>query len=1111
MKKFKIKNSIFVFFSIIFVFAILFSAVNFSSSEKNKNLTASAVSESTEYYDKTSTLVDEIINGETVFETSFSLADYYPILAENQLNTNLCWVYSSMKALETSLMVQKGEYYNFSEVGTAYLSYTNGLTASLFGSNNFFEDFCLVSQNYGLIYENDVPNDLISDITSENYSKFSYISDYSKFDVINAVKPVKVFDDDNYKSLSSGSVNSEKVLFIKNYIKKYGGLFVGLEEGTIRYEPDVGTGVSMYTEVVDPYVQIGDTIDKHAVCIIGWDDDYGFLALNSWGVEYDYQEHFFIPYSSEYFYTTVEGFVSDRNAKEMELANSSANGFSSGIRKDPTTVGLKKLNNMFVYNEKISLEFNKPSEINSATLYAEVFKGEFDVTDKFLIEVNDNKITLNSIDNFYSDNSFYVGGTYVIKFYNGLEYLSSKQFAIFTGTEVSYFKLTGGNSADTTTVLLGGLTNSSNSATFYLNGRSSYSMNLYLTTINSYRNLKNYIGFEKGNIYVYSSQNDVNGDILASNTLITTERTGIMTNPNYRVNIGAFLNQIDYMVEFSIKITSPIYSFTREVFFKIYVSGENQNTANSGKIVYRLDGGENSVHNPDRFADYVIDTNMTEVSLNAPSKNNCNFMGWYLEPDFKNEVTKIDSVITENANKVLVLYAKWDSVNEIYFDSMLSISEVTDYTGSSKDLNSDYKIVYGDSVKLNYSIESTDALSSYSNYITYYVLTINGKTFKEGSIDFEGNRASIDFDVAYPNLQSGKYDVKLNVLMIIGHSFSISNDDECNFNVEKKKITATFENLSHVYDGNAVAPTVKLNGVFEEDKADLSVKLSRGTVTNAGDYEYIVESIGNDNYTFDETKGTLNIEKRPLTLTWTNTKSVYNGNLQLPEYTLSNLVSGETCSLVMDKEGVINVGDYDVKVVRLTADENYKLSSDSENHCKFNITPAKITITFDDITERLQTASVYRKEITYKVTSGNIFNNDNLNLQIACEGLTSEVSGVYPITSTYNNSNYEITFVNANYTLTGFYYVYYTLPNGQIYIEEISDGEDPKGINSSIYKLPPLCSYSYNKALKNVGEDLHITVSVNSNAWFFIVAGVVVAFVVIYLVITRKTRKNKVS
>ena len=120
MKKNRIKKSIFVFFSMIFVFAILFSAVNFSGNEKKRNMSASATSTEVEYFNNTGNLVSEIIASGDVTDSKFSLEDYYPLLAENQLNSNLCWVYSSMKSLESSLMVQKGEYYNFSEVGTAY-------------------------------------------------------------------------------------------------------------------------------------------------------------------------------------------------------------------------------------------------------------------------------------------------------------------------------------------------------------------------------------------------------------------------------------------------------------------------------------------------------------------------------------------------------------------------------------------------------------------------------------------------------------------------------------------------------------------------------------------------------------------------------------------------------------------------------------------------------------------------------------------------------------------------------------------------------------------------------------------------------------------------------
>ena len=89
--------------------------------------------------------------------------------------------------------------------------------------------------------------------------------------------------------------------------------------------------------------------------------------------------------------------------------------------------------------------------------------------------------------------------------------------------------------------------------------------------------------------------------------------------------------------------------------------------------------------------------------------------------------------------------------------------------------------------------------------------------------------------------------------------------------------------------------------------------------------------------------------------------------------------------------------------------------------------------------------------------------------------------------------------------------VTYKLPNGEEYIEYVNEGEDPKGIDDSVYKKPLFGKIEYSEALVNNYDDMYIDVIETDYTWIVISSAIVVAFVVIYLVMTHKIRRNKVS
>ena len=79
----------------------------------------------------------------------------------------------------------------------------------------------------------------------------------------------------------------------------------------------------------------------------------------------------------------------------------------------------------------------------------------------------------------------------------------------------------------------------------------------------------------------------------------------------------------------------------------------NKNTYN---IVYNLDGGINNAENPEN---YTVETET--ITLKAPTKEGCNFVGWYTDSSFTNQITEIPKGCYSNID----LYAKWESGGDV--------------------------------------------------------------------------------------------------------------------------------------------------------------------------------------------------------------------------------------------------------------------------------------------------------------------------------------------------------------------------------------------------------------------------------------------------------------
>ena len=238
-------------------------------------------------------------------ESKYSLADIIPenTKIRNQMQTPWCLSFASLATLESSLAIQDknagktAKEYDFSEEHMAYStqdsSFKDGKInkkglhknvndgASLIAIQEYF------SNEMGVVNEEDYPFDNSTgniDISKLNQPIAATVLDTFAFPQL-SIKSTSEFSTDKISDL---------IKEMKTYIKKYGGITATLATGGANKNKYINwTNNSLYNPE-----DISDSSLDHAVCIIGWDDNYSkdnfntnykpknngaWIVKNSWG------------------------------------------------------------------------------------------------------------------------------------------------------------------------------------------------------------------------------------------------------------------------------------------------------------------------------------------------------------------------------------------------------------------------------------------------------------------------------------------------------------------------------------------------------------------------------------------------------------------------------------------------------------------------------------------------------------------------------------------------------------------------------------------------------------------------------------------------------------
>lgn len=132
-----------------------------------------------------------------------------------------------------------------------------------------------------------------------------------------------------------------------------------------------------------------------------------------------------------------------------------------------------------------------------------------------------------------------------------------------------------------------------------------------------------------------------------------------------------------------------------------------------------------------------------------------------------------------------------------------------------------------------------------------------------------------------------------------------------------------YENL--VYNGEPVGVTAKATGLVSGDTCAVTVE--NGAQTNAGTYTATATGLDNDNYQLPDTGTTqeYTIAPRPVELSWSESSFTYDSEKKTVTATITNIVSGDVCSLTYKDNEKTGHGSYTAEVTALD-NANYTLN-----------------------------------------------------------------------------------------------------------------------------------------------------------------------------------------
>ena len=421
--------------------------------------------------------------------------------------------------------------------------------------------------------------------------------------------------------------------------------------------------------------------------------------------------------------------------------------------------------------------------------------------------------------------------------------------------------------------------------------------------------------------------------------------------------------------------------------------------------------------------------------------------------NYSGTITKEATLVINKANVTVTA----DSKQSVFGEAIKDLTyKVAGTVYGEDDLNVELTKEEGTAVG-EYEITVTASNSNYDIKTINAVYTISPKTLvnadlanaklEDLTVEYDGNAHSLEvknlpegFTATYSQkdlVDAGTYEITATINGNGNYSGQVTLT--ATLTINPKEVAVNWTNTTFEYDGNKHMPIASA-------EIEVVVNVKEGTDGISAGTHTAVATMKNENknYKLTNTEVNYTITSKNITeLTPEDIKDVLG--LSIADKTVT--YNGKEQSLVVDGTIPTGVtveynntnkatmaGTYPV-VATITGTGNY--AGTVTLNATLTINKAAVSIKAEDKELAYGDAA---KELTYVVTSGQIFGSDDLNINLTREDATNNNAGTYEIVITAENSNYDITLTNGTYTIKKAIPAY-TVPTGLVGEEDVTLGE----------------------------------------------------------------------
>ncbi|MDE6273990.1 MAG: hypothetical protein K2L87_02970, partial [Clostridiales bacterium] len=275
----------------------------------------------------------------------------------------------------------------------------------------------------------------------------------------------------------------------------------------------------------------------------------------------------------------------------------------------------------------------------------------------------------------------------------------------------------------------------------------------------------------------------------------------------------------------------------------------------------------------------------------------------------------------------------------------------------------------------------------------------------------EGEWADLSFDVA--TLVDGTGSITQTGILTPTHVGTVTvtvtaaetenyarTEKKFEITISPRPVTLTWDDLTFEYDGNGHNPTATVTDALEGDT--VTVTEYSAPQKNAGKHTASAVDLSNENYTV---VGGTNIEQEfeitPLTviLAWSDLEFTYNGQIQHPTATVSNLCGDDKCDVTV--LGTRDAGEGLTALATGLSNSNYTLDECTTLTTTFKINPLTAVLGWRDTT--LVYNGTFQGPTAYV---SNIISPDTCDVTVVGKQVNA---GTYTATAIYlSNTNYKL-------------------------------------------------------------------------------------------------------